>query len=631
MLKKISYIMIVLLYSIIIYRIIDIKYINNEKYITTYLEKTNNIISGESAKRGRILDTNLNVIVDNVSTYNINYRIINNKSNDNIYNDAKIVSNILNLDGEANTKKLKDFYILFNDTTYLLTDNEINDYIYRKLDDNQIYDIKYNRIEDELNIYTHDDKVFINTFYLMTNGYINQTKKIKEDVSYEECLKITEQNIDGLSCDISWKRVNNYPIINSIVGSVGSILSENKDEYLNMGYKIDDKVGISGLEKYYDKELRGIDSKYEIQADNSLKLVNDEVIGKDLVLALDINLINKSYEILTENFKLAQTMRNTNYFNQAYIIISKPNTGEIISLLGLQKNKINKDISYTDISSNALISSYTLGSIVKGASHTVGYLNNLIDVGKKINDSCVKLYNVPAKCSFKRLGYIDDISALKMSSNYYQFITAIKSTGNNYYNNIKIDVNEDNFNLYRDVFKKYGLGTSTYIDFPKESYGLKGDKISADLLLNLAIGQYDTYTPIGVSAYINTIAMKGKRYALSFKKQENKIVDEVNLDEEYMNRIHKGFYDVLNNGTGMGYTDNKYKPAGKTGTSQNYYNKDIMTINSSYIMFAPVDNPKYSVVVITPNVSYYDGNNDYIAPINRLISKSITNYLFENY
>ena len=81
-----------------------------------------------------------------------------------------------------------------------------------------------------------------------------------------------------------------------------------------------------------------------------------------------------------------------------------------------------------------MINSYIVGSIVKGASHTVGYLNNSIDIGKKINDSCVKLYSVPSKCSFKRLGYLDDISALKMSSNYYQFITAIKTTGNKYTN-----------------------------------------------------------------------------------------------------------------------------------------------------------------------------------------------------
>ena len=398
-----------------------------------------------------------------------------------------------------------------------------------------------------------------------------------------------------------------------------------------MGYSINDLVGVSGLEEYYDNLLRGKKAKYIINSDNSLTLYEDEVPGEDLILSLDINLINKSYEILKEAFLNAEKLRNTNYFHEAYIIISKPNTGEILSILGLQKNKINKEIEFSDISSKAMLSSYTVGSIVKGASHTVGYLNNAIEVGKKINDSCVKLYLVPEKCSYVRLGLVDDITSLKTSSNYYQFITAIKTTGNKYSYNMKLEVNEDNFNKYRDVFKKYGLGDYTHIDFPKESIGIKGSKITPDLLLNLSIGQYDNYTPMQVVSYINTIATKGKRYALSFKKGQNDLVDSIDIDEYYMNRIHEGFRQVLLYGTGRSYVDQKFNPAGKTGTAENPINKNIIGINSSFIMFAPINEPKYSVVVITPNVAYESDNNNYTAPINMTISKSITNYLFENY
>ena len=59
--------------------------------------------------------------------------------------------------------------------------------------------------------------------------------------------------------------------------------------------------------------------------------------------------------------------------------------------------------------------------------------------------------------------------------------------------------------------------------------------------------------------------------------------------------------------------------------------KKIIGINSSFIMFAPINEPKYSVVVLTPNVAFESDNNNYTAPINMMISKSITNYLFENY
>jgi len=621
--SKIKYIIILLLNLIIIYKIIDIKYINYKYYEDKLLIKSNNILYGNTPKRGRILDRNNKVIVDNKEIYNVYFRNINNKNINDLVDISYKINEVLKINEEASNDEIKDFFIKTNSINKYLSDFELKDYSYRKISDEDIYNKVYERIDDDIN-YSLEERFMIHIYYLINKGYKSNNKLVKSNVTYEECLSIENLNINGLTCDISWDRINNYPMISSIVGNVSMIPKERYDYYLSKGYDSEDIVGISGLEEYYDDYLKGIKSKYKINKDNSIELIKDEIKGNDLILSLDIDLILKSYEILIDNFKLSKTLANTSFFNQAYIIISKPNTGEILSLVGLEKDT-NKDIS-----SLAITTSYTLGSIVKGASHTVGYLNNLIDVGKKIKDSCVKLYNIPMKCSFKSLGYIDDIDALKMSSNYYQFITAIKSVGETYKNNMKLDVSEDNFNTYRNIFKKYGLGSSTYIDYPKETYGLKGDKISADLLLNLSIGQYDTYSPIQIMSYINTIAERGKRYALSFKKQENKLVDEINLDSKYMDRIIKGFYEVVNNGTGRGYSDVKYKPAGKTGTAQNYYDKDVMTINSSYVMFAPYDDPKYSVVVITPNISYYN-SVEYIAPINRLISKSITNYLFENY
>lgn len=629
--KKIPYIVMVILYTIIIFKVIDIRFINNNKYNEEYDIKSNNNVVGKTALRGRILDRNNNVLVDNISIYNINYRKLKNIKKEEEYEIAKQITKLLDLNEIANEQELKDFFILNNDINIYLTEEEKQDYKYRKISKDDVYDLISTRLNEAINNYTNEEKVIIHTFYLMNKGYSADTKLIKENISYELCANISELNIKGISCDITWKREVKYPFLQTLVGTVGKITQENKDLYLNEGYNSEDLVGTSGLELYYDSILKGKKAIYKLNDDNSLSLIREEEKGTDLVLALDLELEKKSYEILKEHFEIADTLANTNYFKESYIIISNPNNGQILSLVGLQKNRVNKNNSYSDISSKALISSYTVGSIVKGASHSVGYLNNLIDVGKKINDSCVKLYNIPQKCSFKRLGLIDDITALKMSSNYYQFITAIKSTGNKYYPNMKLEVTEDNFDLYRNVFKKYGLGTSTGIDFDKESYGLKGEKISGDLLLNLAIGQYDTYTPIELTSYINTIATKGKRYSLSFKLKENKILDDIGLDEKYMDRIHKGFFEVVNNGTGRGYTDTKFKPAGKTGTSESYYSDKIMTINSTYIMFAPVDNPKYSVVVVTPNVSYQNERNEYIAFINRMISKSITSFLFENY
>ena len=318
-------------------------------------------------------------------------------------------------------------------------------------------------------------------------------------------------------------------------------------------------------------------------------------------------------------------MANTKYFNSSYALISDPKTFQILALSG---KKILDNNEFQDITLDIFNNGFTVGSVVKGASHTVGYINNAISIGKKINDACVKLYNVPQKCSFKRLGYIDDISALKMSSNYYQFITAIKVANQEYHANMHLEVTKETFDKYREIFKSYGLGSTTYIDFPQEFTGIEGETIAPDLYLNLTIGQYDTYSLLGLLSYINTIANNGTRKSLSLTLKENKVVDTIPLEEKNMSRIKEGFYQVTAKGTARGYINPKYMPAGKTGTAQNYYDGKINTINQTFIGYAPKDTPKYSFVIISPNISYENEKRSYVAPVTKNITKEISDYLF---
>jgi cell division protein FtsI/penicillin-binding protein 2 len=342
-------------------------------------------------------------------------------------------------------------------------------------------------------------------------------------------------------------------------------------------------------------------------------------------------------------------MNNTKYYNGSYVVVLDAKTGSIKAMAGKRILEDNKEQTFIDTSLNILNSSFTVGSVIKGASMTVGYQNNLIDIGKKIKDDCVKLYLNPRKCSYKSLGYIDDITALKTSSNYYQFLIAIKSTGNTYKYNMKLDVTKENFDLYRNTFLEYGLGNTTGIDLPNEPTGLKGEKIAGDLLLNLSIGQYDNYTILQIAQYMNTIANNGVRYKLNLVDHINDendntiytyiptILNKINLDNTYYERIKEGLRQVLYLGTGYGYTSTNYKPAGKTGTSESYYDNDndgindVKTITSTYAMFAPYDDPKYTVVVVSPNVGYYNGQNSNMAYINRYLSNDVTKKIFENY
>ena len=628
--KKIYYFLLCLIIFIITIRISYIYYYKHDYYYEEYLKKTNKIVYGLTAPRGKILDRNGKILVDNIGDNTIVYFKMNNLNETDI---AYKLENILENNLPSTVDEQKKYYLEKNNTDFLLTPKELKDYYERKISIDKINELKYQRLDPYLK-YNDQDKNMIHIYYLLNKGYSYSNKIIKKGASLKECALVNDLNIKGLRCEYTTKRVYLYDTLNAIYGKVGQISKENKDYYLNKGYSLNDEVGLSYLEKEYDDYLRGTKAKYILNKDNTLTLLSNATRGNDIVLSIDIDLQLKINEIIKKNLDQAPNYKNTDYYNTSYVIVSNPYTGEIIASTGI--SKINNE--FHDVTTNLLTSSFTVGSVVKGASMTVGYQNNLIEEGKLINDSCVKLYLVPEKCSFKRLGYIDDITALKTSSNYYQFLLAIKLTGNKYYNNIKINANENHFNTYRNTFSSFGLGSSTGIDLENESLGIKGQIIADDLLLNLSIGQYDTYTPLQLINYINTIATNGKRYSLHYLKQV--INNDKNIYEYQPNllniventnfeRIKEGFRQVLFIGTGKGYTDLKYLPAGKTGTSEVVYSKDVTTINQTYIMYGPYDNPKYSIVVLSPNVSYNNNRDNYIAPINRNISKEVSNLVFE--
>ena len=107
------------LFLVIVYRIIDIKYVNNSNYFSAYNIKSNNNITGYTASRGRILDTNGKVLVDNVPINNVIYRKLNNIKSIDEYNIASKLVSILDLKDQASVDELKQFYIANNDTNYL--------------------------------------------------------------------------------------------------------------------------------------------------------------------------------------------------------------------------------------------------------------------------------------------------------------------------------------------------------------------------------------------------------------------------------------------------------------------------------------------------------------------------------
>ena len=580
-------------------------------YYQEYLKKTNNIISFGNPPRGDIYDVNHKLLARSVKVRNIAYSYIKKTNQIEIADSLAPYSNFNNISDD-----IKNNYSL----------------------------VKYNKIISLNELDTQASYIY----YLMNNGRRFEYKIIFSNVSLDTVDTILSLNLPGIVLYETYERFYYYDtFFNIILGRVGKIKKEDVDRYLDNGYSLNDRVGISYLEEAYEPYLKGSKALYLINPDNSLIKVKNEEKGADLILNIDIDLQQDIESLLKSLILELKQLKNTEYYHTSYVIISNPSTGGVVAMTGI--NLINNDYKrplYSNQTTDILTKSFVMGSVIKGASQSVAYQYNVIDRDKYIKDGCVKLYSLNPKCSFKDLGKINDITALKYSSNYYQFINAIKISGNTYKNNMKLLVSENDFLKYRNIFKEYGLGTKTNIDV-MEYVPQPGNKIAPDLLLNLSIGQYDPYTPISLTQYINTIAT-GKRIKLNIVKEVIKdnqvilnnngiILNELSISDSDLNRIRKGFIEVLDRGTGWGYINLAYKPAGKTGTSETFmdsngdYLDDLKTITETSAMYFPYDNPRYSIVIVSPNSSHYLGKTNYIAPINSKISKKLTKNMFENY
>ena len=641
MLKKIT---LITIYLIIIIYIIIINTKYHDYYYNELIKRTEIYVYGSSAPRGRILDRNGYVLVDNYGIKTIYYSKISSIS---VSDEVDIAYKLANLiEVETNIDSFKTFWLVNNNNgDNLITKEEWDKYNKRKITKEEIKKLKYSRVPRiEIDNFSYIDKQASSIYYLMNKGYSYEPKEIISGINDTLYASILEKNFLGIYGSLKWKRKYNYDnTLKDIFGSVGSIPKEEVNNYLDNYYSMNDLVGISYLEKEYEKYLKGEKDLYKVNKDNTLTLVKKGSRGSDLYLSIDINLQLKLEESIKKNIIKAKKYKYTDYLTDAYGIISNPSNGEILAMSG--QKLVNKEFINANI--NLITKSYTVGSVVKMASMSVGYKYKVIDIDTKMVDGCIKLYNIPIKCSYKSLGKINDLSAISKSSNYYQFMTAIGVTGNNYKYNMKLNTTNYDFLKYREVFNEYGLGIITGIDLPNERTGIVGTNNSADLLLNFSIGQYDTYTPMNLITYINTLGSNGERRKPSLMKKivnNNKtiykntynIVDHVSIEDKYSKRLKEAMSLATTSGTARNYINKKYNPGGKTGTSETFIDTDLdgimdtKTISINFVGLAPIDNPEFSIALIIPNI-YLKKDFEYSKVyITRPIVEEVSKFYFEN-
>lgn len=654
-------VLLISIYLVIGCRLFNLQILKNSEYNDKLAMATEKTIESTSAPRGRIYDRNHKLLVDNEGIKTIYYKKQNGITTKEEIELAYEVSNNIDIDySKIDDNKLKDFYYKshYKECRKKITDEEWDLYNKRKLNDKDIDKLIYERLDDEISEYTDSDKKAAYIYYLMNKGYSYAEKVIKNsDVTDAEYAYISENidNLKGFNTKLDWERVYLYgDTFKSILGNVSSntqgIPSELSKEYLKRGYTLDDRVGISYLEYQYEDYLRGTKAKYRLLSDNSYELVSEGKRGNDIVLTIDIELQKYLEEVLSNEVLNAKGEPGTQYYNRSFAIVSDPNTGEILAMAG--KQAVLKDGYYqiVDYTPGIVTLPVTPGSVVKGASMMVGYKYGAIDIGTVLNDECIKIKDTPLKCSWQTMGPIDDVYALQNSSNVYQYKIAIKVGNGSYEYNQGLVLDESAFDKYREMYAEFGLGEKTGIDLPVESLGFMGKSRLPGHLLDFSIGQYDTYTPIQLSQYINTIANNGVRLKPYLLKEVYKPSDsgdtfgsliykanvtelgKLSVEKKYIDRVREGFSAVVTRGLGYGYMGNYTNSAGKTGTSQSFIDTDgdgkvdTETITSSFVGYSPSDNPKMSIVVVSPDISVPDSTT---YGVTRNISAQIVNKYFE--
>ena len=659
-----------LLFSGLIFRLGVVQIVNGEDYLRE-VEQTVDVTVDSSVPRGKLLDRHYRTIVDNTSVDSIIYTRYQGTTNQEMLELARKLSKIIVINPQKVTERDKrDFWILLNPERAegKITEEEIQLNKEEKLTHGQLYKLQVDRVtEQEMAELTNEDIHVLAIYREMISAKALTPKIIKnENVTSEEVAVISEnlESLPGIDVVTDWKRVYPYEnTLRSIIGAVSStengLPSDKLDYFTVRDYQRNDRVGTSNLELQYEDILSGQKSKVRNITDKSGDVLDSLVVsdgqrGKDLVMTIDVDLQTRIEQIIEGEMLAKKALPRTHLLDRAFVVMMNPNTGEVLAMAGRHYGKDkNGKWGFEDYAQQTITTSYNVGSSIKGATVLMGYQKGVISPGSVIYDQTLHIKGTPPKGSYQNMGSINDLTALRRSSNVYMFMTAIKMGHGTYKSGQPLNLDDSLYDEMRYYYNQFGLGVRTGIDLPSESTGMKGfNDPNIGKILDLSIGQYDTYTPMQLAQYISTIANGGKRIQPHLVKEirepsavnnelgpvvmsvPTKVLNTLDMKPEWINRVQEGFRQVMQSpgGTATDFAGEPYSPAGKTGTAESFYDGtekakygSVDTMNLSLVAYAPHNNPEVAMAVVVPWA--YQGKSGH--SINLDIGKKVLQAYFE--
>lgn len=448
---------------------------------------------------------------------------------------------------------------------------------------------------------------------------------IKNDIGQDIVTKIREHQADLPGVVIEIQSVRNY-INNDLGAHMFGYVSEISDTELEKrkaaGYKTGDIIGKFGLEKVWDKDIRGVDGGEQVEVDVTGRPIKrlgkkEPTPGNNLVLTIDARIQQAAELAMDEQLRYLQAKLGMVNAKAAAAVAINPKTGEVLAMVsrpafnpnlfngGISSKdwKIINDNPFNPMQNRAISGEYPPGSTFKIVTGTAALELGKVTPEEKILDTGHHWLIPKGNAMNEALGWINFREALSKSDNVYFY-----EMGNR--------LGIDNLETYARMF---GLGDYTGINLPGEANGLVANRKYKEKVygedwylsetFDAAIGQgFQLATPLQIATVMSEIANGGHRYrpylvskvtaptGETLKMFSPEEVGSVKISDRNLNLIRDALHDVALPGGTAAYVFDGFPVsiAGKTGTAENPHGDD----HGWFVCYAPFDDPQIAIAVI---------------------------------
>lgn len=456
---------------------------------------------------------------------------------------------------------------------------------------------------------------------------VSSIERVKTNVAKETGDAIRAYGLSGVKVDEDYKRYYPYGTLASKV----------------LGFTGADNQGILGLEVKYDEYLQGTNGKIltltdarGIEIENAGESRLEPVNGYDLCLSLDYNI-----QMYCE--QAAKKVCTKKSADSVSVIVMNPQNGELMAMVNYPEFDLNDPFTLVGDTGESVSAEEKQNLLNKmwrnqciSDTYEPGSTFKIITAAAALEEGVVKLDDAFFCPGYKIVEDRRIRCARTTGHGAETFETGIMNSCNPVFMELGERLGAENFVGY---FKQFGLLSKTNIDLPGEAGTImhKTENIGPVELATISFGQSFQITPIQLVTTVSSIINGGTRVTphfgvsmqdadgntaktFSYETHENICTAETSETMRYL--LEK----VVSEGTGKNAKIEGFSIGGKTATSQTLPRSDHKYI-SSFLGFAPADNPQVLVLVVinNPQGIYYGGT--IAAPVAKEIFENILPYL----